>query len=122
MGGPLLRSGRCLSYGHGITYWPLGEVLKEHFGILDSDRPEVAAERIAGREGLGFTLGLAPPEGMHPLTVRDRLQTSWVGVLQEQTSERPAGRWWRTCTGPLMSCATCWRCSPGGWPGRCCWW
>jgi class 3 adenylate cyclase len=87
---PLLRSGRCLSYGHGITYWPLGEVLKEHFGILESDPPEVAAERVAGREGLGFTLGLAPPAGMHPLTVRDRLQTSWVGFLQELTSERPA--------------------------------
>ena len=87
---PLLRSGRCLSYGHGITYWPLGEVLKEHFGILDSDPPEVAAERVAGREGLGFTLGLAPPEGMHPLTVRDRLRTSWVGFLQELTAERPA--------------------------------
>ena len=40
---PLLRSGRCLSYGHGITYWPLGDVLKEHFGILESDPPEVAA-------------------------------------------------------------------------------
>jgi class 3 adenylate cyclase len=87
---PLLRSGRCLSYGHGITYWPLGEVLKQHFGILDSDPPEVAAERVAGREGLGFTLGLAPPEGMHPLTVRDRLRTSWVGFLQELTGERPA--------------------------------
>lgn len=87
---PLLRSGRCLSYGHGITYWPLGEVLKEHFGILDSDPPEVVAGRVAGREGLGFTLGLAPPEGMHPLAVRDRLQTSWVGFLQELTSERPA--------------------------------
>ena len=87
---PLLRSGRCLSYGHGITYWPLGEVLKEHFGILDSDRPEVAAERVAGREGLGFTLGLAPPEGMHPLAVRERLRTSWVGFLQELTGERPA--------------------------------
>ena len=87
---PLLRSGRCLSYGHGITYWPLGEVLKEHFGILESDPPEVAAERVAGREGLGFTLGLAPPEGMHPLTVRDRLRTSWVGFLQELTAERPA--------------------------------
>ena len=86
---PLLRSGRCLSYGHGITYWPLGEVLKEHFGILDSDPPEVVAGRIGGREGLGFTLGLAPPEGMHPLAVRDRLQTSWVGFLQELTSERP---------------------------------
>jgi hypothetical protein len=50
----------------------------------------VRAERVAGREGLGFTLGLAPPEGMHPLTVRDRLQTSWVGFLQELASERPA--------------------------------
>jgi class 3 adenylate cyclase len=87
---PLLRTGRCLSYGHGITYWPLGEVLKEHFGILDSDPPEVVAGRVAGREGLGFTLGLAPPAGMHPLTVRDRLQTSWVGFLQELASERPA--------------------------------
>ena len=87
---PLLRSGRCLSYGHGITYWPLGEVLKEHFGILESDPPQVAAERVTGREGLGFTLGLAPPEGMHPLTVRDRLRTSWVGFLQELTAERPA--------------------------------
>ena len=87
---PLLRSGRCLSYGHGITYWPLGEVLKEHFGILESDPPEVVDERVASREGLRFTLGLAPPEGMHPLTVRDRLRTSWVGFLQELTAERPA--------------------------------
>jgi class 3 adenylate cyclase len=87
---PLVRSGRCLSYGHGITYWPLGEVLKEHFGILESDPPEVAAERMAGREGLGLTLGLAPPEGMHPLAVRDRLRTSWMDFLQELTAERPA--------------------------------
>jgi len=87
---PLLRSGRCLSYGHGTTYWPLGEVLKAHFGILDSDPPQVAAERVAGREGLGFTLGLSSPKDMHPLTVRDRLQTSWVGFLEELTAERPA--------------------------------
>ena len=117
---PLLRSGRCLSYGHGTTYWPLGEVLKEHFGILDSDPPEVAAERVAGREGLGFTLGLAPPKDMHPLTVRDRLQTSWVGFLQELTASGQLRCSSRTCTGPMMSCATCWRCSPSAWPGRCC--
>ncbi len=86
---PLLRSGRCLSYGHGITYWPLGEVLKEHLGILDSDPPEVAAGRVAGRDGLGFTLGLAPPPGMHPLTVRDRLRTAWVAFLRELAGERP---------------------------------
>ena len=86
---PLLRSGRCLSYGHGITYWPLGEVLKEHFGIMESDPPQVAAGRVAGREGLGFTLGVAPPEGMHPLIVRDRLRTSWAGFLQELAGEQP---------------------------------
>jgi class 3 adenylate cyclase len=86
---PLLRTGRCLPYGHGITYWPLGEVLKEQFAILGSDPPEVVAERVAGREGLGFTLGMAPPPDIHPLAVRDRLWTSWVGFLRELTSERP---------------------------------
>src|SRR5262249_33688057 len=35
---PTRRTGRCLSYGRGITYWPLAEVLREHFGILESDR------------------------------------------------------------------------------------
>jgi class 3 adenylate cyclase len=86
---PVLRSGRCLSYGHGITYWPLGEVLKEHLGILENDPPEVVAGRVAAHEGLGFTLGLAPPPDMHPLTVRDRLRTSWVGFLQQLTGARP---------------------------------
>jgi class 3 adenylate cyclase len=86
---PLLRTGRCLSYGEGITYWPLGEVLKEHFGILESDPPETVAERLGGRKFLGFTIGLAPPEDMHPLTVRERLHTSWVELLQELVEERP---------------------------------
>jgi class 3 adenylate cyclase len=87
---PLQRAGRCLSYGHGITYWPLGEMLKEHLGILESDPPEVAAERVAGREGLGFTLGLTPPRDMHPLTVRDRIHTAWLEFLQELTEQQPA--------------------------------
>ena len=32
---PIQRTGRCLSYGHGTAYWPLAEILREHFGILD---------------------------------------------------------------------------------------
>jgi class 3 adenylate cyclase/tetratricopeptide (TPR) repeat protein len=87
---PLLRTGRCLSYGEGITYWPLGEVLREHFSILESDPPETVAERLGGRDGLGFTVGLAPPANMHPLTVRERLYSSWVGLLQELVEDRPA--------------------------------
>jgi len=36
------RQGRCLPYGEGITFWALGEILKAHTGILESDPPEVA--------------------------------------------------------------------------------
>src|SRR6266536_3582370 len=55
---PLRRTGRCLAYGHGITYWPLGEVLKEHLGILESDSPDAVRERLAGREILCLSLRL----------------------------------------------------------------
>ncbi|MDQ3875941.1 MAG: AAA family ATPase, partial [Actinomycetota bacterium] len=32
-------SGRCLSYGEGITYWPVIEMVKEAAGMLQSDEP-----------------------------------------------------------------------------------
>ena len=87
---PLRRTGRCLSYGHGITYWPLAEVLKEHFGILESDSPQVVTERLGDRTYLGLTLGLAPPEDMHPLVARERLHDSWTEFLGELVAEGPA--------------------------------
>jgi len=31
------RQGRCLPYGEGVTFWALGEILKAHAGIFDSD-------------------------------------------------------------------------------------
>src|SRR5207247_2019838 len=43
---PLVISGRCLSYGEGVTYWPLGEILKAQAGILDTDPPELALEKV----------------------------------------------------------------------------
>ena len=42
----LRRVGRCLSYGRAVTYWPLAEVLKEHFGIIETDPPEIVLERL----------------------------------------------------------------------------
>jgi len=47
------RHGRCLPYGEGITFWALGEVVKEHAGILESDTAEVAEaklERVSPRD------------------------------------------------------------------------
>ncbi len=42
------RQGRCLPYGEGITFWALGEIVKSHAGILESDGPEDAASKLAG--------------------------------------------------------------------------
>ena len=33
------RQGRCLPYGDEITFWALGEIVKAHAGILESDAP-----------------------------------------------------------------------------------
>jgi class 3 adenylate cyclase/tetratricopeptide (TPR) repeat protein len=38
--------GRCLSYGEGITYWPVIEILKGAAGILHDDDPETSATKL----------------------------------------------------------------------------
>jgi class 3 adenylate cyclase len=86
---PLRRTGRCLSYGTGASYWPLGEVLKEHLGLLESDAPEVALYRLGDRQILGLTLGLDIARDLHPLAARDRLQDGWTEFLTEVVAEQP---------------------------------
>jgi class 3 adenylate cyclase/tetratricopeptide (TPR) repeat protein len=84
---PLRRTGRCLSYGEGVTYWPLGEVLKEHFGISESDPPAAILSALP-TEILGLTLGLDVGHGLHPLAARDRFQDAWVGFCDTVSAER----------------------------------
>ncbi|MEO8274433.1 MAG: AAA family ATPase, partial [Chloroflexota bacterium] len=38
--------GRCLPYGEGITFWPLGEVVREAAGITSDDTARIATRRI----------------------------------------------------------------------------
>ena len=45
--GATVRSGRCLPYGRGVTFWALGEIVKEQCGIRESDSPEAAGERLS---------------------------------------------------------------------------
>jgi class 3 adenylate cyclase/tetratricopeptide (TPR) repeat protein len=40
------RQGRCLPYGEGITFWALGEIVKAEAGILETDAPRIAGEKI----------------------------------------------------------------------------
>jgi class 3 adenylate cyclase/tetratricopeptide (TPR) repeat protein len=40
------RQGRCLSYGDGISYWALGEVVKSHAGVLETDSADEAGTKL----------------------------------------------------------------------------
>jgi len=68
---PLVLRGRCLSYGEGITYWPVTEILRQAAGIGGDDAGEQVLDkltRLLGKERdatvivrrLGELLGVAP--------------------------------------------------------------
>ena len=40
------RQGRSLAYGEGVSFWALGEAVKAHAGILETDPAEVARGKI----------------------------------------------------------------------------
>jgi class 3 adenylate cyclase/tetratricopeptide (TPR) repeat protein len=86
---PIHRTGRVLSYGEGTTYWPMGEVLKQHFGISEGDSAETISARLADHPYLGLTLGITPDEELHPLVARERLHDTWVAFLEGLAGERP---------------------------------
>jgi hypothetical protein len=85
---PVQRVGRCLAYGH-LSYWALGEILREHLGILENESQEEVRRRLGDREILGLALGLDLTGDAHPLAVRDRFQVAWVDFLSELTAEAP---------------------------------
>jgi class 3 adenylate cyclase len=75
-GATVLR-GRCLSYGDGITFWPVAEIVRQAAGMVDTDPPASAmaklrqvladdedADRLAGRIGqlIGLEAAPAPAE------------------------------------------------------------
>jgi hypothetical protein len=46
----LWHAGRCLSYGEGVSYWALAEMVRARLQIGEEDRLEIVAERL--RAGL----------------------------------------------------------------------
>ncbi|HET9085003.1 MAG TPA: adenylate/guanylate cyclase domain-containing protein [Candidatus Limnocylindrales bacterium] len=90
------RQGRCLPYGTGISFWALGEIVKAHAGILESDGAEVAVDkldRVLGeaddrawlRERLQPLLGIESG----PTAGRDELFAAWRRFLELLTEGRP---------------------------------
>jgi class 3 adenylate cyclase/tetratricopeptide (TPR) repeat protein len=89
----MVATGRCLSYGEGITFWPLVEVLRDLAGISERDAPDDVRRRIDAivppgedaelvRERLAAVLGLGVAPGIQ--------ETFWaVRRLFEQLGDRP---------------------------------
>jgi class 3 adenylate cyclase len=89
------RQGRCLPYGEGITFWALGEILKAHAGILESDPPAVAHAKLAavlpeGEEREWFRQRLLPLLGIEATSSaeREELFTAWRRFLERIAEER----------------------------------
>ena len=51
----LWHAGRCLSYGEGVSYWALSEMVRARFQISEEDPSDVVAERL--RTGLERWVG-----------------------------------------------------------------
>ena len=60
------RQGRCLPYGEGITFWALGEIVKAHAGILESDDPSHGDRQARRRTARGRGASLVPPAPAAP--------------------------------------------------------
>ena len=84
---PLTRTGRCLPYGDGITYWPVGEILREHLGLREGTAADEVSRKLEGREILGLALGLDAAPELHPLDARERLHAAVVAFVEELAAD-----------------------------------
>jgi class 3 adenylate cyclase/tetratricopeptide (TPR) repeat protein len=96
------RQGRCLPYGEGVTYWALGEMVKAQAGVLESDPPEVALEKLQTAlsavtsdeaESDWLRGRLAPLVGVGGADAqpdsRDEVFTAWLRFLESIAAREP---------------------------------
>ena len=89
------RDAAC-PYGEGITFWALGEILKAHAGILESDPPDVAQAKLEtvlpeGDEREWFRQRLLPLLGIEATSTaeREELFTAWRRFLEHIAEQHP---------------------------------
>jgi class 3 adenylate cyclase/tetratricopeptide (TPR) repeat protein len=90
------RQGRCLPYGNGITFWALGEIVKVHAGILESDDPDEALSKLElvlpdAEPRDWFLHCLKPLLGIEadPTPDREELFTAWRRFLEQMAEADP---------------------------------
>ena len=96
--------GRCLSYGEGVAFWALAEIVRQRLGIAEEDPPEVAAGKLAAgldrfvpdpaeRRYVGVRLGRllgVAAEGANEGTLsREELFAGWRLFFERLAAELP---------------------------------
>jgi len=96
------RQGRSLPYGEGVSFWALGEMVKAHAGLLETDLPEEAdsklrrsvgdlldesdAEWVAGH--LGPLVGVESEQELHA-DRRAEAFAAWRRYFEALAEDRP---------------------------------
>jgi class 3 adenylate cyclase/tetratricopeptide (TPR) repeat protein len=94
------RQGRSLPYGERVSFWALGEIVKAHAGILESDDAATAEEKLVAmvetlsedeqeREWVaGHTRPLVGLEGAERAE-REEAFSAWRRLLEAAAEQRP---------------------------------
>jgi class 3 adenylate cyclase/predicted ATPase len=96
--------GRCLSYGEGVAFWALAEIVRQRLGIAEEDPADTAAAKLAagldrfvsdpGERGyigarLGRLLGVAiAGDGGEPMA-REELFAGWRLFFERLAAQQP---------------------------------
>jgi class 3 adenylate cyclase len=96
--------GRCLSYGEGVAFWALAEIVRQRLGIAEEDTAEIAAAKLTDgvdqfvpdpgeRAYLGIRLGRLlgvpfPSDAGGPLA-REELFAGWRLFFERLAAQMP---------------------------------
>ena len=96
--------GRCLSYGEGVAFWALAEIVRQRLGIAEEDPAEVAAgklvagldrfvadpgERAYAGARLGLLLGVAFGADSGAALSREELFAGWRLFFERLAATQP---------------------------------
>ena len=123
----LVHRGRCLSYGEGVTYWALAEMVRMRAGIAEEEEPASALAKLRAslereRPGSrGAALASNPGSPTSSAWRSGPLATARTcsarGACSSNAWPSETRRSWcsRTCSGPTRRCSTS---SSTSWSGR----
>ena len=76
------RQGRSLPYGERVSFWALGEIVKAHAGILESDDTATAEQKLGARFDVKPFHAIVLGAGAVTLPVLADRVNAWINANQ----------------------------------------